>query len=55
MEEANHSALLNNVSVYGILEYMENKIIITMYPTGILILEEWLTTSKIEDASNNNI
>ena len=34
---------------------MENKIIITIYPTGILILDEWLTTIKIEDASNNNI
>ena len=47
--------LLRNEYVDGIYEYAENKIVITVYPKNILILEDWHTIRiVIEDQAGND-
>ena len=55
IEQQNHSMLLKYESVYGILEYKPNKIIMTLHPKNLLIVEHWASTRLIQEDHAGNI
>ena len=49
------SVLLNNEAVPGLLEYMPDKIIATLHPKSILIIEDWAVIRLIKENYGGNI
>ena len=48
------SSALIKAQVFGILEYESGKVLITHYPSTILIIDNWAKILKIEDPRSGN-